>query len=118
MHILVGLFQGRQSMYTEISPLMRSALDATTRRLAGEFRVVFSDQTVARSVEDSFERVGDRPTAGPNLTPIFIERFAHQRVRAVAEAEGIVAKALPKVRGLADRRPRRAVTRDPAVDPV
>ena len=63
-------------MDTEVSPLMRSALDATTRRLAGRFRGVFSEETIARCVEDSFERIGDRPTAGPNLTPIFVERFA------------------------------------------
>jgi protein-tyrosine-phosphatase len=84
-------------MDTEVSPLIRSALDATTRRLAGRFRGVFSEETVARCVDDSFERIGDRPTAGPNLTPIFVERFASQRLQAVAQAEGIVAKEMPEL---------------------
>ncbi len=84
-------------MHTEMSPLMRGALDASSRRLAGQFRGVFSAETVARCVEDSFERIGDRPTVGPNFMPIFIERFARERLAAVAQAEGIVAKGLPEV---------------------
>jgi arsenate reductase (thioredoxin) len=84
-------------MHTEISLLMRRALDATTRRLAGQFRGVFSPQTVARCVEDSFERIGDRPTVGPNFIPVLIERFARERLQAVAQAEGILAKQLPGI---------------------
>jgi protein-tyrosine-phosphatase len=82
---------------TELSPLMRGALEDATRRLAGRFRGVFSEETVARVVEDSFERLGDRPTVGPNFMPILIERFARERLEAVAQAEGLVAKALPQV---------------------
>jgi protein-tyrosine-phosphatase len=52
---------------------------------------------VARCLQDSFERVGDRPTVGPNFLPILIERFARERLDAVAQADGIVAKALPEV---------------------
>jgi arsenate reductase len=84
-------------MHTEMSPLMRASLDAATRRLAGNFRGVFSEETVARCVEDSFEQIGDRPTVGPNFMPIFIEKFARERLQAVAQADGIVAKALPEV---------------------
>jgi hypothetical protein len=132
-------------MHTEVSPLMRSALDATTRRLAGQFRGVFSDETVARCVEDCFEQIGDRPTVGLNMTPIFVERFARERLQPVAQAERIVAKALPEVlfvcehnsgrsqlaaglahkriprqalRGLADRGPGRAAARSRAPDPL
>jgi protein-tyrosine-phosphatase len=84
-------------MPTQMSPLMRSALADSTRRLAGRFRGVFSQATVARVVEDSFERLGDRPAVGPNFMPIFIERFARERLEAVAQAQGLVAKALPEV---------------------
>jgi len=41
-------------MHTEMSPLMRASLDAATKRLAGNFRGVFSGETVARCVEDSY----------------------------------------------------------------
>jgi len=76
---------------------MRGALDDATRRLAGKFRGVFSEETVARCVRDSNEQIGDRPTVGPNFVPIFVERFARERLKPVAQAEGIVAKALPEV---------------------
>ncbi len=84
-------------MQTEISPVMRNALDASTRRLAGQFRGIFSREPVARCVEDSFEQIGDRPTVGPNFMPIFVERFARERLQAVAQAENMVVKALPEV---------------------
>ena len=84
-------------MHTEMSPLMRSALDAATRKLAGKFRGVFSEETVARCVEDSFAQIGERPTVGPNFMPIFVERFARERLQAVAQDEGLVAKVLPEV---------------------
>jgi arsenate reductase len=90
-------------MHTEMSPLTRSALDASTRRLAGEFRGVFSPETVARCVEDSFRRVGDPPTVGPNFMPILIERFARERLQAVALAEGLVAKGLPEILFVCER---------------
>jgi hypothetical protein len=83
-------------MSTQMSPLMRSALDDAARRLAGTFRGIFSEETVARVVEDSYELIGDRPTVGPNLMPIFLERFARERLEAVAQAEGLVAKALAR----------------------
>ena len=76
---------------------MRGAPDDATRRLAGKFRGVFSEETVARCVGDSNEQIGDRPTVGPNFVPIFVERFARERLKPVAQAEGIVAKALPEV---------------------
>ena len=84
-------------MSTQISPLMRAALEDTTRKLAGKFRGVFSEETVARVVEDSHQLIGDRPTVGPNFMPIIIERFAREQLEAVAQAEGLVAKALPEL---------------------
>ena len=84
-------------MPAQMSPLMRSCLEDATRKLAGRFRGVFSQETVARVVEDSYERLGDRPGVGPNFMPIFIERFARERLEAVAQVEGLVAKALPEV---------------------
>ena len=84
-------------MSVEMSPLMRGALEDCARRLAGTFRGVFSEETVAGVVLDSYEQLGDRSTVGPNFMPIFIERFARERLQAVAQAEGLVPKALPEV---------------------
>lgn len=84
-------------MSMEMSPLVRSALGDATRKLAGRFRGVFSEETVGRVVEDSYLLIGDRPTVGLNLTPIFVERFARERLQAVAQSEGLVPKALPEL---------------------
>ena len=45
-----------------------------------EFRGVFSRETVARCVEESYEQIGERPTVGPNFMPVIIERFARERL--------------------------------------
>jgi protein-tyrosine-phosphatase len=58
---------------------------------------VFSEETVARLVEDSYLQIGERPTVGPNFMPVLIERFAGDRLKAVAQAEGLVAKPLPEL---------------------
>src|SRR5690348_3094716 len=84
-------------MPAQMSPLMRGALDDATRRLSGRFRGVFGEETVARVVEDSYEQLGERPGGLVNFLPIFVERFARERLEAVAQAEGLVAKALPEV---------------------
>lgn len=81
----------------EMSPMMRGSLDAVTRRLAGHFRGVFSEETVARYVDDSYARTEQRSTVGPNFLPVIIERFARERLEAVAQAEGLIAKELPQV---------------------
>jgi arsenate reductase len=84
-------------MPIELSPLMRQCLDATTARLSEELRGFFSAETVARYVHESYEQVGDRPTVGPNFLPVIIERFARERLWAIAQASGIVEKPLPEV---------------------
>ena len=84
-------------MATDMSPLMRSALVDIRRKLTGRFRGVFSQETVALVVDDSYARLGERPAAGLNLGPVLVERFARERLEAAAQAEGLVPKTLPEV---------------------
>ena len=90
-------------MHGQMSPLMRQCLDATTRELSEEFRGVFSRETVARCVEESYDRIGDRPTVGPNFLPVIIERFARERLWAVAQSDGRVEKPLPELLFVCER---------------
>jgi hypothetical protein len=90
-------------MHIQIGPLMRRRLDATIAELSGEFRGVFSRETVARYVEESFVQLGDRPTIGPNFLPLIIERFARERLSSVAQSWGKVHKALPEVLFVCER---------------
>ena len=93
-------------MHGHMSPLMRQCLGATTRELSEEFRGVFSCESVARCVEESYDRIGDRPTVGPNFLPVIIERFARERLWAVAQVgrAGREAAAGAVVRVRAQRR--------------
>ncbi|HEX8975604.1 MAG TPA: arsenate reductase ArsC [Solirubrobacteraceae bacterium] len=84
-------------MPTQMSPLMRSALEEAQRELAGSFRGVFSEETITRVLDDSYRLIGERSTVGPNFMPIFVKKFARERLQAVAQSDGLVAKALPEV---------------------
>ena len=84
-------------MPTEHTSLLRHCLEATAGRLAGEFRGVFSSETVIRYVEAAYEQVGDPPTGGPNFLPVIIERFAREQLWAIAQADGMIEKPLPEV---------------------
>jgi arsenate reductase (thioredoxin) len=83
--------------HDELGPLMRSRLQATIEELAHEFRGVFSRGTVERFVNESSDRLGDRPVAGPNFLPLLVGRFARERLLALAQAEGHVEKTRPEV---------------------
>jgi protein-tyrosine-phosphatase len=76
---------------------MRGALEDATRTLIGRFRGVFGEETIAKVVQDSYERLADRPTVVQNFLPVLVERFARERLEAAAQAEGLVAKELPEV---------------------
>jgi arsenate reductase (thioredoxin) len=84
-------------MNVEISPLLRRCLNASIAELSTEFRGVFSRETVARYLKDSVEQIGERPTIGPNFLPVIIERFARERLWAVAHAEQRMEKGIPEV---------------------
>jgi arsenate reductase len=90
-------------MDIDFSPLLRRCLDAAVDELAADFRGVFCRETVARCVEDSAERIGERPTVGPNFFPVIIERFARERLWAVAQADGRVDKPLPEMLFVCER---------------
>jgi arsenate reductase len=83
--------------HDELGPLMRRRLAATIDELSAEFRGVFSRGTVERFVNESCDRLGDRPTTGPNFLPLLVGRFARDRLLALAQAEGRIEKTKPEV---------------------
>jgi arsenate reductase (thioredoxin) len=83
--------------HDELGPLMRRRLAATIDELSAEFRSVFSRGTVERFVNESCDRLGDRPTTGPNFLPLLVGRFARDRLLALAQAEGRIEKTKPEV---------------------
>jgi arsenate reductase len=83
--------------HDELGPLMRRRLAATIDGLSAEFHGVFSRGTVERFVHESSDRLGDRPTTGPNFLPLLVGRFARDRLWALAQAEGRIEKTEPEV---------------------
>jgi arsenate reductase (thioredoxin) len=83
--------------HDDLGPLMRRRLVATIDELSVEFQGVFSRGTIERFVEESSDQLGDRPVTGPNFLPLLVGRFARERLRALAQAEGRVEKTKPEV---------------------
>ena len=78
-------------------------VDATTRghlengldSLREEFTGVFSEETIERCMA---EALGDLPAAKvKNFVPLFVHRFARERLRALAQAEDKITKDVPEV---------------------
>jgi arsenate reductase (thioredoxin) len=66
-----------------VTPVIRAGLDRTINELSAEFRGVFSPETVAAYVEDSFESLHGAAGA-PALLPLMVERLCRERLRALA----------------------------------
>jgi arsenate reductase len=65
------------------------------RQLADEFTGTFTPETIARFVSESFDSLSHAKVQA--FVPLFIHRFARERLRAVAQAEGVIVKEVPEV---------------------
>ncbi len=64
------------------------ALRSAVTRLADEFATTFNSETIERFLEASFDEFADRATV-TNFVPLLAERFARQRLQALARVEGL-----------------------------
>ena len=79
----------------DLDPITRGHLDRGIEGLVDEFRGVFSRQTIERFVFESLERL---PAARfGDFIPVLVHRFARERLRALGQAEGTIAKDVPEV---------------------
>jgi arsenate reductase (thioredoxin) len=70
---------------------VRQAADA----LAAEFAGVFSRETIERYISESLDLLGD---ARINVfVPVLAHRFARERLKALGQSEGAIAKGVPEV---------------------
>ncbi len=67
-----------------------------TERLKGEFTGTFSAETIERFIDESRQMLEARARVTTWL-PILIERFAHDRLRALAKVEGKTTDTRPSV---------------------
>jgi protein-tyrosine-phosphatase len=78
-----------------LTPSLKSRIQSVCRALSAEFAGTFSPETIARYVESTLDRYADSRV--PDYVPIFVQRFARQRLRALGQAEGVIVKDVPEV---------------------
>jgi len=72
------------------------ALSVAAGRLQTEFDGVFGKETIERFLHTSYDQFADRASI-PNFLPLMAERFARQRLRALAKVEAKRSDGLPTV---------------------
>ena len=78
-------------------PLEQSlALRGAATRLVDDFRDYFGVETIERFLHTSFDQFAERATI-PQFLPLMAERFARQRLRALAKVEGLHDDGKPTV---------------------
>jgi len=81
---------------SDISLDQQLALKSAAHRLAEQFTEVFNAETIERFLTSSYDEFGDRSTV-TNFLPLLAERFARQRLTALARVEGKAADGRPVV---------------------
>jgi arsenate reductase len=78
-----------------LDPVSRQSFAAVIGQLAEEFRGTFSLQTIERYVDESIDRLSGARVV--DFIPLFVHRFARERLRALAQAQGSIVKDVPEV---------------------
>jgi arsenate reductase (thioredoxin) len=78
-----------------MDPLTRQTFIRSIESLADEFRGIYSLETVERFVDESIDRLSGARVV--DFIPLFVHRFARERLRALAQSQGAIAKDVPEV---------------------
>jgi protein-tyrosine-phosphatase len=79
-----------------LSPDQRLALKTAAANLAGEFDGQLGPETIELFLQTSYDQFADRARF-TNFLPLMAERFARQRLKALAKVEGKADDGLPTV---------------------
>ncbi|PFG17733.1 protein-tyrosine-phosphatase [Propionicimonas paludicola] len=82
--------------WESLHPDQRLALKQAAARLADEFTGLYGHETIERFLASSFDQFADRARVTKFL-PLLAERFARQRLDALARVEGLHADGKPVV---------------------
>ncbi|WP_282776436.1 arsenate reductase ArsC [Nocardia sp. CC201C] len=80
----------------ELSIDQKLALKTAATRLQSEFATTFGVETIERFLHSSYDQFAGRATI-VNFLPLLAERFARQRLRALAKVEGKITDGKPTV---------------------
>ena len=78
-----------------LDPVTRGHVEKAAGALEEEFSGIFSRQTIARHIAESVDLLGESKLNV--FVPVLAHRFARERLKALAQAEGLVTTAEPEV---------------------
>jgi arsenate reductase (thioredoxin) len=78
-----------------LDPLTRQHVEKAAEGLQDEFAGIFSRETIARFIAESVNLLGESKINV--FVPVLAHRFARERLKAYAQAEGLVTKEQPEV---------------------
>ena len=79
----------------QLDPLSRATFARSIESLAEEFRGIYSLETIERFVDESIDRMAGARVV--DFIPLFVHRFARERLRALAQAQGAIVSDVPEV---------------------
>jgi arsenate reductase len=82
-------------MSQALDPVTQRHIDQAAGWLADEFAGIFSQETIARYMAESQDLLGDSKINV--FVPVLAHRFCRERLKALAQAEGILGKEQPEV---------------------
>jgi arsenate reductase len=78
-----------------LDPVTRQHVERAAEALQREFEGIFSQETIARFIAESTDLLGE---ARVNVfVPVLVHRFARERLKALGQARGSIAKEQPEV---------------------
>jgi protein-tyrosine-phosphatase len=78
-----------------LDPVTQNHVRQAARQLKTEFAGVFSEATIERYIGESVDLLGDSKLNV--FVPVLAHRFARQRLKALAQADNLIAKEQPEV---------------------
>lgn len=78
-----------------LDPVTQSHVRKAAEALADEFAGIFSEETIERYIAESVDLLGDGRINV--FVPVLAHRFARERLRALAQTEGLIVKEMPEV---------------------
>ena len=79
----------------DVDLITRGHLERGLEHLSDEFAGTFSAETVERFMAESLEALGGARLK--DFIPLFVHRFARERLRALGQVQGSIAKDVPEV---------------------
>jgi arsenate reductase (thioredoxin) len=82
-------------MSQALDPVTQHHIQQAAEALAEEFAGIYSEETIERYIGESLELLGDSRVNV--FVPVLAHRFARERLKALAQAEGVITKDQPEV---------------------